>query len=386
MFQNFRTPLAWLVLSHRKARLAASVVGVGFGAVLMFIEMGFLNGLHDSQTELIRLMNADLFVINKQKEAVLPRRPFPRRRLLQTLGQPGVQAAYPVYVQDFCPWKDPKTRHEHMIFVCAFNPNDPVFLIPEVTKNSSLLKRRDTALLDSNAKELFGDRRAGMLGELARQKLKVVGTFPLGPDFRIDGNILLGEQTFFKCFGHQRGRSNPSSQVEFGLIKLAPGADLIQVRDQLRTRLPDDVRILTKREFVDQIKRYWANSQPVGYVFGMGTVVGFLIGVTICYQILYTDIMDHLPQYATLKAMGYSNRYLVKLVLQEAVTLGVLGFFPALFVSFGVYASLQAISGIRMRLTPDRMVLVLVLTVLMCAVAGLLAIRKATRSDPAECF
>jgi putative ABC transport system permease protein len=108
--------------------------------------------------------------------------------------------------------------------------------------------------------------------------------------------------------------------------------------------------------------------------------------VTICYQILYIDIMDHLPQYATLKAMGYSNGFLVKLVLQEAVYLGFLGFFPALFVSSGVYAYLQAISGIRMRLTADRMALVLGLTVLMCAVAGLLAIRKATRSDPAECF
>jgi putative ABC transport system permease protein len=381
-----RTPLAWLILTHGKARLLTSVIGVGFAALLMFLEMGFLNGHYDSQTEVVRLMNAELFLINSQKESVLPRRPFPRRRLAQVLAQPGVSAAYPLYVQDFRPFRDPQTRHEHMILVYAFNPDDPVFLIPEVLQGAPLLKRRDTALLDSRAKDLFGARKAGISGELGRQSVKVVGTFPLGSDFRVDGNILIGEQTFLKCFGHTKGGPSLAGQVEFGLIKLDPGADPVRVRDALRERLPEDVRVLTKEEMIDQVKGYWAKSQPVGYVFGMGTIVGFMIGVTICYQILYTDIMDQMPQYATLKAMGYGNGFLMKVVLQESVYLGLLGFVPGVTASKGAYAIVEGISGIRMNLTPVRMALVLVLTVLMCAAAGALAIRKATRSDPAENF
>jgi putative ABC transport system permease protein len=386
MFGSRRTPLAWLVLTHGKTRLLSSAIGVGFAAVLMFLEMGFLNGLFDSETEVVRLMNADVILISKQKEAVLPQRPFPKRRLSQALGQPEVRAAYPIYLREFCPWKDPKTRRDHPILIYAFNPNDPVFLIPEVLQNAALLKRRDTALLDSRAKDLFGDRVAGVTGELGHQAIHVVGTFPLGADFRIDGNMLLGEQTFFKCFGNRGPSGNIASQVEFGLLKIVQGADPVRVRDDLQKRLPGDVQVLTKQDFIDQVKSYWANAQPVGYVFGMGTVVGFLIGVTICYQILYTDIMDHLPQYATLKAMGYSNGYLVKVVIQEGVYLGCLGFLPGLLVSLGAYTALQAISGILMFLTLGRVVLILVLTVLMCALAGLLAIRTAIRSDPAECF
>src|SRR5207244_420830 len=111
------------------------------------------------------------------------------------------------------------------------------------------------------------------------------------------------------------------SKVDFGLVRLAPGAKVAEVQAALQQALPDDVKVMTKQELIDQVKDYWGNSKPVGYVFGLGTLVGFIIGVTICYQILYTDIMDHLPQFAALKAIGYDNRYLFKVVLQSALYL-----------------------------------------------------------------
>jgi putative ABC transport system permease protein len=382
-----RTPLAWWMLVHRKGRLAVSLAGVAFAATLMFVEMGFLNGLFDSQTHVIEVFDADLIMVNRIKESVVPHRPFPRQRLQQVLAHPQVAAAHPLYMEDFLGvYKSPPNHREHAILVFGINPEEPAFLIPEAVAQAALLKQPDTALLDSQAKPFYGHLAAGVDAELAHRTIHIVGTFPLGADFRIDGNLIISEQTFFKYFADPHTGASPADRVEFGLIKVAPGADPGAVRDALAVWLPDDVVVLTKQGFIDRVRNYWATNQPVGFVFGLGMVVGFVIGVTICYQILFSDVVDHLPQYATLKAMGYSNSFLVGVVIREGAYLGVLGFLPGLAVSVGAYATLHAVSGMRIQLTPGRIALVFVLTVLMCVLSGVLAVRRAVRADPAEVF
>jgi putative ABC transport system permease protein len=387
MFSNFRVPLAWLNLIDNKGRLLTSLGGVAFAVVLMFIEMGFSNGLYDSETYVINRLNADLVIVNKFKEAVVPKLPFPKSRLNQARAVPGVEVTYPLYVDEYrALWKNSQDGKEHPILVFAFDPDDPVFLIPEVLEQASKLKVQDTVLIDSKSRDFYGDLAPGLTAELTRHAVRVVGTFPLGPDFRVDGNILVSDRTFFKCIGDPHALGTDAARVEFGLIRVAPGYSVAAVQDQLTQALPDDVQVLTKKELADRVKAYWASSKPVGYVFGLGTFVGFLIGITICYQLLYTDIVDHMPQYATLKAIGYTNGYLTLIVLQEALYLGVLGFLPGVFCSLAIYAVLESVSGILMRLTPGRIAVVFVLTLVMCSVSGMIALRKVINSDPAEVF
>ncbi|HTU18321.1 MAG TPA: ABC transporter permease DevC [Gemmataceae bacterium] len=383
-----RIPLAWLMLTHKKGRLAISATGVAFASTLMFIEMGFLNGLLDTQTHIVDVLNGEVFLISSQKEAMLPLRPFPRKRLQQALGSPDVTAVYPLYIQGYSSaWRPPPEKLRRAMIVYGFNPDDPVFLLPEVAAHADDLKHPDTVLIDRESwPALLGETTAGGSGELGGHRVRVVGMFTLGVDMMSDGSLIVGDRTFFTCFTDPRAPSAVVDRVEVGLVKLRTGADAAKVRDELRRWLPDDVRVLTKAGFVDHLKSYWSTAQPVGPVFGMGMLVGFFIGVTICYQILYTDIMEHLPQYATLKAMGYSNRFLVGVTIQEAVYLGVLGFFPGLLVSVGGYAVLHQVSGMLMGLSLGRIVLVFVLTLLMCAVSGLLAIRRVLHADPAEVF
>jgi len=283
-------------------------------------------------------------------------------------------------------WKNARDKHEHPILVYGIDPHDPVFLIPEVAEQQVRLKLPDTALIDSRSKDFYGDRGPGSTAELAHHAVQVVGTFPLGPDFRADGNLIVSTRTFFKCFASSRTAASAAAKVEVGLLKVTPGADVLAVRASLQEALPGDVRILTKQEFIDQVATFWATSKPAGKLFGLGMLVGFFIGVTICYQILFTDIMDHLPQYAALKAIGYSNGFLIKVVLQEAFYLAVAAFLVGLPVSVGLYATVHAVSGLLLQLTPGRVLLVFVLTVPMCLLSGAIALRKVIRSDPAEVF
>jgi putative ABC transport system permease protein len=388
MLPKFKIPLAWLNLIDSKGRLFASLGGVAFAVVLMFVEMGFRNGLYDSETYVVQMMNADLVIVNRFKEAVVPKLPFPKSRIIQARAVPGVEAAYPLYVDEYrALWKNSRDRKEHPILVFAFDPNDPVFLIPEILQQSAKLKIEDTVLIDSKSREFYGDLVPNVRGEFSRHAVRVVGTFPMGPDFRVDGIIIGSDRTFFKDVADPRTPgATDAPRVDFGLLRVAPGYNPLAVRAEVRRALPDDVEVLTKQELSDRVKDYWANSKPVGYVFGMGTFVGFLIGVTICYQLLYNDIVDHMPQYATLKAIGYTNSYLTKIVLQEAVYLGVLGFVPGLVCSLAIYALLESASGILMRLTLFRVAAIFVLTLVMCILSGLIAIRKVINSDPAEVF
>jgi putative ABC transport system permease protein len=382
-----RVPLARLNLTHDKRRLVLSLAGICFAVLLMLMEVGFRHALYDSVVELVHKLDADLIVANKAKFSLVGISTFPRQRLYQALEVTGVATAAPLYIEMAGgQWKnpdreagDPATRP---IRVLAFDPADNVLLIPEVQAQLYRLALPDSALLDLESKRFFGRRAAGIERELARRRLHILGTFSLGTDFAIDGNLIMSDRTFAKFFP-QRGFP---AAVDLGLLKLAPGSDPATVRAAVQTALPEDVMVLTKEEFVQQESDYWSKANPIDAIFGLGLVMGFVIGTVICYQILATDVADYMAEYATLKAIGYRNRFLTKVVLQEALWLAVLGFVPGVVLGWFLYEWLKNWTGLPMRLTPPRGGLVLILTVVMCTISGIFALRRVQTADPAEVF
>ena len=163
-------------------------------------------------------------------------------------------------------------------------------------------------------------------------------------------------------------------------------ANAEQVRDRISAGIPADVRILTRDEFIQHEVDYWSNNTPIGYVFGLGVAMGLAVGLIVVYQILFSDVQDHLREYATMKAIGYSNFFLSRLVLAEAVILAVLGFIPGYFCSLLVYTQAREATNLPVIMTTERGVIVLALTIFMCAVSALLAMRKLRSADPAEVF
>ena len=248
------------------------------------------------------------------------------------------------------------------------------------------MRRPDTALIDAKSKPYFGKLQAGVATELSGKQIRVVGTFRLGTDFVNEGNVIMSDRNFLKYFSTKRERDARLGKVEIGLVRLVPGADSSAVVTALRRVLPNDVAIYTKRGYVVHELRYWRKNTPIGVVFGLGAAMGFVIGVIICYQILYTDVVDHLPQFATLKALGYHDRSVMGVVMQQALLLAVMGFVPGLVIGKVFYGLVAHWTGLLMYLTGPRIALVLALTVAMCAVSGGIAIRKVLSADPAEVF
>lgn len=383
-----RTPLAWKNLTYDLRRLALAVGGVGFAVLLMCMELSFREALFDSTLALIRKLDGDLIITSSAKYTLIVREPFARRRLFQALSCDGVAAADGLDIEtQLSLLKNLNTGEDQPIRVLAFDPDDRVLKLPAVARHLEQLRLPDTVLYDRNSKSSYGVAPPyNEPLELAQRKIKIVGEFELGTDFANDGNLIMSDVNYHKIFPERNAGPDGMAEVEVGVVKIKPGADAISTRDRLRRLLPDDVTVFTKQEFEDQEKHFWQTSTPIGYIFWLGTLMGFVVGIVICYQILYSDIADHMAEFATLKAMGYGNRYFIGVVLQEAVILSFLGFLPGVAVSELLCQFVARATGLLVRVSPPTLTSVLALSLGMCVASGCLAMRKLMSADPAELF
>lgn len=386
-------PLARRSILVDKMRLLRSASGITFSIFLMIIQLGFQRAYIESTVAVIRRFDADLVITSSAKYQISKKSPFSRRLLYAARAIPGVASAHPVYGEWVrSTWQNAADGRRYFIQVLAFDPDKPAFLIPEVNENLDMLRQPDTVIMDARSRSNIGDARVGLTTELAQRRLKVIGTFSMGPDFFTDGTLIMGDRNFEKFFPTPPASTDPERRlterpnVEFGLIKVLPGQDIVEVQRRLRAALPTEVSILTRQELMDKEAAFQSIFNPVGPIFSLGVLVGFIVGMMISYQILFNDITDQLPQYATLKAMGYTNGYLVAVVLQQAVFYGIVGFVPALIYSAVSLKVLAEIARLQFPLTPALIAFSAVLTVGMCVVAGLIAVRRVIKTDPAEVF
>jgi putative ABC transport system permease protein len=380
-----KIPLAWLQLTFQKARLLTAIAGITFAAVLMFMQFGFKEALFSTTTTIHRNIRGDLFLMNTQSENLFASRQFSRRILYQMSSNAGIASVSPIYI-GLLPWKNPWTKKERAIFIMGLEPNSTVLEVKGVAENIGKVNTEDVVLFDRLSRPEFGDvvnsldKGERVISEINKRKVEVRGLFELGASFAADGNLITSDLNFQRLFNRELG------EIDFGVLTLKEGADLKTVKAELETNLSKDVRILTKEEFVQFERAYWEGATAIGFIFNFGAILGLIVGVIITYQVLFTDVVNHLPEYATLKAMGYTNGYLTRLVLEESLILSLMGFFPAFFVALALYALASSGAGLPISMTYERGITVFLLTVLMCFVSGLLAMRKLKQADPADIF
>lgn len=381
-----RTPLGWLQLSHQKGRLLVALSGIAFADVLMFMQFGFQSALYDSNTRLHRSLLSDIVLIGSETRNLQRISTFSRRRLYQAMDVPGVKSAQAMYVSNML-WKNPQTRHETEILVIGVNPDKPTFDIPEVNQKLPAIKLPYTVLFDRGSrgeyKETIAQIEQGktVTTEIEKHTISIKGLFKLGASFGADGTLITSDENFLRLFTRQQ-----ASSVSVGLIQLQPGADQQQVIAILKSHLRDDVKVLTHKEFIEFENDFWRRNSPIGFIFNLGVSMGFSVGVILVYQVLSTDVNAHVKEYATFKAMGYPNLYLLGVVFEEAVILAVLGFIPGTAVSLGLYYLTCNATNLPMYMTAMRALQVLILTIIMCGISGAIATRKLQSTDPADMF
>ncbi len=388
---KLRTPLAWKNLTHDVRRLAVAVSGVAFAVILIFMELGFLNALLESTVQVIRRLEGEIVILSRSQYALIAAERFDVRRIYDARDVPGVAAASPVYIESTAALLRTGDSRGYPIRVLAVREEDAALAIPALVDHRDALHGEATALADATSRRKFRFPRDGQpldryRGELNGQEIRLAGHFHLGVDFATDGNLLMTAANFARFFPHRAAGDDPLRLVDLGIVRLAPGANMSEVLAELSRSLPDDVEALTKERLIEREMTFWRKNAPLGYIFMVGATMGFVVGVVICYQIVYADIADHMREFATLKAIGYGSQYFLSLVLRQCLYLSVLGFLPGLAVSFLAYKILERVTGLTMELSPQLALGVLGVTAAMCVISGLLAVSKLIAADPADLF
>ncbi len=380
-------PLAWCQLVAEKKRFLAAVAGITFAVTMMMFQMGLNSALFTQVVSPHLKMRGDIVLVGPQYEYFGISRGFPKQRLTQALAFAEVENTMALYLGNL-PIKNPDSGVDRDVLIIAFDPSERPFSDADIEAQQYRLQRDGAVLFDVRSREEFGrfaelleTSPEGVASEVSGRMVSVEGLFEMGITFAADGNILMSYATFEEVWPG----AHPDS-VSVGLIELSPGADRVEMAAALSRFLPDDILVLTMEEFIEKEKDYWANRTPIGFVITASMIVALIVGAVIVYQILYTDVTDHLPEYATLKSIGFRDRFFVFLIMQESIILSVFGFLPGLGLTALLYYLTRTMAYMPTYLTPGIVITVFVLTLGMCVVAGGLATRKLRHANPADIF
>ncbi|WP_459554954.1 ABC transporter permease DevC [Lacunimicrobium album] len=384
-----RLPIGWLQLNHNRTRLIAAVGGVTFANILIFMQLGFMGALFSTSVFTHKNLSTDLVLLPSNFLSLREATSFPRRRIYQAESHPAVVSADPIYIGQVF-WTDPVGGDTAQFRVLGVPPDspDPIFLNETIQAELPKLKQPDKAILDIKTRQLNPDitktifEKGSYDLELNNLQFHFVGTFSQGGSFGDDGSIIVSTDAFMRLF-----RNRQPGTPTLALIHLAPGSDAHKVAREINALLPEgDTIAMTKQQFIDAEQNYQAQQTPIGFVFGFGVVMAFVVGLVIVYQVLTTDVQDHLAEYATFKAIGYSQGFFRGIVFEEALSLAILGFVPGLVVSIFLYAFASRATGLPIEMQFGRPAFVFSLTLIMCVLSGLIATNRLAHADPADLF
>jgi putative ABC transport system permease protein len=293
---------------------------------------------------------------------------------------PEVERAIPFY-HNSGRWLNDKDGLARDVFVMGIKPGDPVFRIPEVARQAELLRQPDTILVDVNSRPEFGTLRVGRRLEIEQRNVGIVGLYNLGTGFVGLGVIITSDLNFTRMFPDQA-----LTDINLGLLTLRPGADPVQTAAHLRRIMPADTQVFTRDELYNFETAHWITSTSTGLIFGFGVIVAVIVGLVILNQTLSTQISRQLAQYATLKAMGYTDLHLSGIVVILATIMTTISYVPAVLLSTGIYWVVRRATLLPIEMTVLRMLAVLAIAWGISTLSALLALRALRRADPVELF
>ena len=372
--------LAWRILTHDKGRTALAVAGVFLAIVLVFVQLGFFIAVPRGGMLLYDRTRFDLLVASTAYEYQVQPGAFPLSQLDRAKTAPEVALAAPLYFGS-AKWRSGEDGKAPDVFVIGLDPQDPIFDSEDIHRQLSLLNRPDTILVDSATRPMFGPLTAGRVVEIESDKLMIGGDYVLGTGFMGLGVILISAKNFVRLFPFRN-----LDQVNLGLIQLKPRVDPDRAAASLRNLLGGDIRVFTRPELEAHETAYWTTRTSVGLLFGSGLIISFIVGVMVVYQILATLVGRQLPQFATLKAVGYADRFLAGTVVIMALLIVLASFFPALAAAVGVYAVIRDETLLPVEMSGARIAAVFAATLAMAAASALLSMSSLRRADPADLF
>jgi putative ABC transport system permease protein len=375
-----KVPLAWRILTYDKRRTALALIGIFMAILLVFVELGFFYAVPRGGLLLYDNMHFDLLLVSDQYEYQAQPGAFPLSRLDRLRSSAEVQEATPIYF-GFAKWKGGEGGVWPDVFVIGFDPASHVFVPESIDLQLSVLSRADTLLVDSATRPIFGPLDIGRMVEVGARNETIGGQYVLGTGFMGLGVVLASARNFARLF---QGRG--LDIVNLGAIVLKPGVDADRAAADFAQASGPGTRIFTRHELEAHETAYWTTRTSVGIIFGSGLLISFVVGIMIVYQIVSTQVGRQLPQFATLKAIGYPDRLLAATVGAMSLLIVVAGFIPALAAALGLYSVIREQTLLPVTMSETRLFAVFGAALGMALVSALLSVGALRRADPADVF
>ena len=383
-----KTPLAWQNLLHNKVKTGAAIAGIVFAIVLMFMQLGFLEAVRASATIIYDKLDFDICIRSRDYLHLSAAGTFPRARLIRAASLEGVERTVPFTIAKHR-WKNARSGEGRAILCFGVIPTDPVFRERRIQEPLRLLTRPDQLLIDTLSRREFGPSNGIQFGpadvgedlELSGHRVTIAGFYTCGAGLSSAATAMLTHDGIRQATPYLA-----AGDISLGLLKTRTHADPDEVTQRLRQFLGDDVDVRSRSQVRQDEITHWVDDTNYGFMFKTGVVLALIVGTAIVYQVLSSDVASRLPEYATLKTMGYNNRFVGLVVLQQAVILALVGYGLGFVITELLYFVTSKGAQIPIRMTWKNALIVLVLSHGMCVASGLGALRKAFRADPADLF
>jgi putative ABC transport system permease protein len=369
--------LAQRNLFHDRVRLAVTLTGIVFAVVLIVVQIGLFLGFTRATSGLIDNSRADIWITSERVPYLEQATPFSERKLAQVRATAGVARAEK-FIARFSQWKRPDGRQEG-VFIAGFHPDSDLGAPWNlVAGRAEDVKAADAVIVDKLYFGKLGVTHLDQVFEINGRRARVAGFTEGIRSFTTSPYVF----TSFK--NALNYTSLAEDRTHFILVRAAPGADVRALQRELQSRLRD-VDVHTTGEFSRMTTFYWMFTTGAGIAVLLAALLGLVVGVVVVAQTIYATTMDHLREFGTLKAMGASNRYIYRVIFQQALVSAVIGYALGMVVSaFVVRGSREG--GAAILVPWELVVTMFFLTLVMCTVAAVVSINKVTRLDPAMVF
>jgi putative ABC transport system permease protein len=402
-------------------RFLVAQAGIMFAVTLVTLQTGIFNGFTRSTGQLIHNSTADIWVGSSSLVQVELTLPMPTSQLITARKVQGVARAEAITFSNAL-WRS-STGEITYVRVIGFDPNGQLFAPANIKQGSiSALTEHYTAIVDKTTLNSLGVKKIGNTVTVNGLPARVVG-FTQGNRSIVSNSFMFTslenantyltsgqvsnvtcqlpkgseELTCTNSYTKPLQTSTPvqappvprklvaSDLITYVLIQAEPGEDLQVLKQRLTEALPN-TKAFTRKELTKKNESFWQKRTGIGFVLGLGAIVGIIVGIVIVGQILYSSVSDHLKEFGTLKAMGVSDRVVYGVIIEQALWMAVLGYLPSMVLCYGVAVWTYATQGILILITPVSAIAVFGLTVTMCIGSAIFAIQKVTRLDPAMVF
>lgn len=396
------TPLAMKKLVYKPMRTFVSIGGVSLAIILMFMQLGFLGAVGNTATLIYRQMPMDV-AIQSQDYLHLFEAGIIDERIVKPLMQLDEVAEVRVLDTSLASWQITnqddtngndryRSQESRAMAVIGVDPRLPAVLTEEIVDIVPRLTSAEKVVVDRESRSEFGAKLGrfgagdiGRVAEINQRSYRIMGTFQLGTGLAAAGAVIVNREGFQRL-----SRGTRAGKCSLLTIRLAKGVSsqvgILVIEKRLAELGKHDLRVLSASDVLNREKQRWYWETPVGLIFMMGVAVAVVVGGMICYMVLAGDVLAHLPEYATLKAMGYTNRFLTKVLMEQALFIAILAFIPAFVMTILLYNLTSQFAEIPVAMTWPRAMIVGALSVVMCMAAGVVALRKLAKAEPANLF